>query len=286
MSRLYWLLWLPSLLLFLVFVLSGGFFYLLALALLGALIMLWGVIADKAGEFRCRNRRCPHGMKGGQTQDLCSLCREELQLRREREERKARIRLAASTMRIRELERIRGARFRTRDYLLSLSPEEFENVVAELFRKLGHAVKQTARTGDRGRDAITEKEGRKYVVECKRYAPDKSLGRPHLQKLFAAMSEERAAGAFLVTTAKFARTGSEYAQKNRIELVDLDHLLALMRQAYPESDDHNVFRVICEECGAVHTFALTPADQKRLCGCGATVLRPLTENDLSLRRLP
>ena len=55
------------------------------------------------------------------------------------------------------------------------------------------------------------KDRRKLLVECKHYDPDSRVGRPVLQKLFAAMTEEEADGGIFVTNGGFAKTAFEYA---------------------------------------------------------------------------
>ena len=61
---------------------------------------------------------------------------------------------------------------------------------------MGYDVEQTPYTNDGGRDAVAQKDGRVFLIECKRYAADRTVGRPELQKLFAAMTEANADGGF------------------------------------------------------------------------------------------
>ena len=141
-----------------------------------------------------------------------------------------------------------------RDYkkLLELSPHNFENLVSELFRKMGYTVKQTPYTNDRGRDAIARKGGKTYLVECKRYARDRKIGRRDLQIFHSAMTEEAAAGGFLVTTGKFGRTTKEFVRDKKIELIDEKRLIEMMRRYMPyDSREADKFRVMCEECGSI-----------------------------------
>ena len=141
-----------------------------------------------------------------------------------------------------------------RDYkkLLELSPHNFENLVSELFRKMGYTVKQTPYTNDRGRDAIARKGGKTYLVECKRYARDRKIGRRDLQIFHSAMTEEAAAGGFLVTTGKFGRTTKEFVRDKKIELIDEKRLIEMMRRYMPyDSREADKFRVMREECGSI-----------------------------------
>jgi restriction system protein len=82
-------------------------------------------------------------------------------------------------------------------------------------------VKQTPYSSDGGKDAIAMKDGKKVLIECKRYEKD-LIGRPALQKFYAAIMEEKAAKGIFVTTSGFARTALEYqyVRSNLIELID------------------------------------------------------------------
>lgn len=96
------------------------------------------------------------------------------------------------------------------DGLLSMNPREFETEVINLYRKLGYTVTQTPYTNDKGKDGIAIKDGIKYLIEAKRYTTG-MIGRPALQKFFAAIYEEKAAGGFFVTTSYFTSSAKEYA---------------------------------------------------------------------------
>jgi len=58
------------------------------------------------------------------------------------------------------------------------------------------------------------------------------IGRPYLQKFWAAMQEEKAVKGLFINTGTFASTAYEYAKKSRIELIDMEGLLKLTKKAY------------------------------------------------------
>ena len=123
--------------------------------------------------------------------------------------------------------------------LFKLSPQDFEDFIAELFKRYGFKVTQTPYTNDRGKDAIMEKDNKKYVLECKHYSKDSSIGRPHLQKFFAAMHEEKAEKGYFITTCFFADTAIEYAKNNNIELIDLTKLKFMINEKFPNNKNNN-----------------------------------------------
>jgi len=102
--------------------------------------------------------------------------------------------------------------------LLSLTPEEFESIVAKMYRELNYAVEQTPMSNDFGRDLVLKKDGKTTFVECKRYAQDKLIGRPALQKFYAAIITMKADSGIFVTTSDFAETAVKFAAENRIEI--------------------------------------------------------------------
>ena len=217
---------------------------------------------------------CPHRVPGGITSSKCPKCleyqrqqealaarQEALAAQRARNRERDRIQQEVQRARIRErAQKLRDEEFQRladqirRDYkrLLEITPRDFEILVSSLFRKMGYFVQQTPFTNDRGRDAIARSRGKTYLIECKAYAKDKTVGRPALQKLHSAMTEEAAAGGFCVTTGKFANTAEEFAQGKNIELVDGQGLVELMRRYMPyDTEQADVFKEMCEDCGGI-----------------------------------
>ena len=113
-----------------------------------------------------------------------------------------------------------------------LSGFEFEDVMEDVFRKLGYEnVRQAERVADKGRDIIMEEtvDGtrRAVVVECKHTA---SVGRPVVQKLHSAVATYDYPGpkrGMVATTGRFTNPAREYAEALRengdphpVELLD------------------------------------------------------------------
>ncbi|MFA9518120.1 restriction endonuclease [Halopenitus sp. H-Gu1] len=99
-----------------------------------------------------------------------------------------------------------------------LSGFEFEDVMEDVFRKLGYEnVRQAERTADEGRDILMEEvvDGtrRGIVVECKHTG---TVGRPVVQKLHSAIATFEFDGpkrGMVVTTGRFTNPAIEYAQR-------------------------------------------------------------------------
>jgi len=235
---------------------------------------------------------CPHDIPKGETRDRCATCikeREEENNRREKErqesQRLQRIKEAADSLRHEELKRLAKARVGKLDFLMTGTPREFEDTVAAMFEKLGYSVKQTPYSGDRGKDAVATKGGKKMLIECKRYEKDNLIGRPALQKFYAAIMEEKAGKGFFVTTSGFARTAVEYdyVRSNLIELIDGQMLAHMMVRAFPDSSDPEKYRVMCLQCGSEVTFNLSEGETQRFCSNNHLVSNDLRAEKLSLR---
>ncbi len=202
-----------------------------------------------------KNTICKHGVFGGSSYNQCKTCFDENianqeKLIRERKEKeqieheKKKHEYEQLKIEREKAEQLEQIKLKNLNYLLSLSPEEFENAVAKLFVSLGYSVKQTPFTGDGGLDAIATKDGTKHLIECKRYAIDNLVGRPELQKFFAAIIQENASGGFFVTTSNFSDKAKKFIQNDhikqrKIELIDGNKLIEIIQKAYPEENNIN-----------------------------------------------
>jgi hypothetical protein len=167
---------------------------------------------------------CPHGVFAGQYGNRCGKCvheqkeieekqrreRELLerqqQIERELQERQQRINAAAESLQRDERSRLASSLIPSIEELRSISPQDFDDEIARMFERLGYEVKQTPYVNDHGRDAILVKDGKKFLLECKRYGEGNVSGRRDLQILHSNIIKDRAVAAFFVTTGGLRRT--------------------------------------------------------------------------------
>jgi HJR/Mrr/RecB family endonuclease len=99
--------------------------------------------------------------------------------------------------------------------MLSLPSRAFEELVAELFAARGFDVELTSATRDGGRDIIAVHETMglrsRYLIECKRYAPQNRVGLAIVQRLFGVKMAENANKAIIATTSNFTRDAKSFA---------------------------------------------------------------------------
>ncbi len=116
------------------------------------------------------------------------------------------------------------------DEIDRMSGAEFERRLAVLFRRLGYRAEVVGSTrGDYGADLVLEKDGRRTVVQAKRWK--KRVGLRAVQEVAAARSYYGADGAMVVTNSRFTRQAWDLAARTDVSLRDRDTLVATLLQA-------------------------------------------------------
>ena len=183
---------------------------------------------------------------------LCDGCQRrvaEVQAGKERLEREERERVRQQKEDERHKEFVERAKDRA--HWLSLSPHAFELQVARLFSALEYSVRPTPASNDAGVDIYMEKDGKKSVVQCKHFTRG-NVSRPDVQQFFGVIIHENAAAGFFITTAGFSPHARAFAEGKPIQLIDLDALLAIGRQAGLQS----ATTTRCSNCGVPTTGRL------------------------------
>ena len=107
----------------------------------------------------------------------------------------------------------------TRQQLYAMSPKTFEKYAAGLFRQKGYRVKLRGSSGDMGVDLeLTQTSGKRAIVQCKRYR--NTVGPEIIRELYGTLVHERAAHAFLVTTADISDAARQWARGKPMTLID------------------------------------------------------------------
>jgi restriction system protein len=114
--------------------------------------------------------------------------------------------------------------------LASLTPEGFEEFVAELFEALGYEVETVGGTGDEGADLRVRRAGLVAVVQCKYHARG-VVGSPELQKFLGTVHHTRSHKGFFVTTRTFSLAAEKFVAEHPIELIDGPRLVELVHEA-------------------------------------------------------
>lgn len=119
-----------------------------------------------------------------------------------------------------------------RPNLMELNPYEFENLVTNLFSKMGLDTKQTRSSKDGGIDAVAfdlrPVLGGKIVIQAKRYK--NVVGVSSVRDLYGTMINEGATKGILVTTSWYGPDAYEFSKNKPIELIDGRGLLYLLHE--------------------------------------------------------
>lgn len=111
------------------------------------------------------------------------------------------------------------------DRLRGMTGTEFEEYVADLFRRLGFSAETTPATGDHGLDLILRKGNEMSVAQCKCWA--QPIGEPVVREFYGALVGAGAATGYLVATSSFTSAALTFAQGKPLKLIDLDALILM-----------------------------------------------------------
>jgi restriction system protein len=115
---------------------------------------------------------------------------------------------------------------------MDLNPFEFENLITNLFSKMGLDAKQTRSSKDGGVDTVAFDTrpivGGKVVIQAKRYK--NVVGVSAVRDLYGTMINEGANKGILVTTSNYGPDAYDFSKDKPIELVDGGGLLYLLEQ--------------------------------------------------------
>lgn len=99
-----------------------------------------------------------------------------------------------------------------------LSWREFENLVAEFFRRKGFMVEQRGgRAPDGGVDLVARIGEDRYLVQCKHWRVQR-VGVAVVREICGVAAAEGAAGVFVVTSGTFTDEARKFVRENRIDI--------------------------------------------------------------------
>jgi restriction system protein len=120
----------------------------------------------------------------------------------------------------------------SRPNLLKLSPTEFEHLVRQLFVAMGAEAWATIPSKDGGVDAVATSKnlffGGVCLIQAKRWSG--LVGLESVHALTGVMADHNATTGVLVTTSWFGRASEQFANRNRITLVNGAELKQLIKE--------------------------------------------------------
>ena len=111
----------------------------------------------------------------------------------------------------------------TQKFWFELSPFEFEEVVADWYKRQGYMVKVTPKSGDNGVDIIISKGSYTAYVQCKRYRTSK-VDRPTLNALYGVVCADKVSQGIVVCLLGVTDGAKEFADRVGIKIVTIENL--------------------------------------------------------------
>lgn len=122
--------------------------------------------------------------------------------------------------------------------LFSVSPTEFEHLIAALFADMGYQVAVTDQQGDKGIDVIARNATEVLAIQVKQHSRGNKVGRPTVQQVIGAMAQAGADQAVIVSSAGFTKTAIEASRElgNAVNLINGQELVQLLTESQHHPD--------------------------------------------------
>lgn len=134
----------------------------------------------------------------------------------------------------------------------------FEELVAEAYRRQGYRVVEGDYGADGGIDLQLSKNGDITLVQCKQWRVQK-VGVSVVREMFGVLTASHAAKVVIICSGYFTQESTAFSHNKPIELIDGHSLLALIRGVQPSASVEAGEKPQCPRCGQ----ALTERTAKR-----------------------
>jgi restriction system protein len=135
---------------------------------------------------------------------------------------------------------------------------QFEHYLVELFKKYHYKAVRTPDSGDYGADLILKKDGKKIVVQAKRYV--NNVGIKAVQEVLGAKSYYKADEGWVVANSNYTKAAIKLAKESNVRLVARAELVSMLLHLQTKNDKPNPKEIkqsveaqekkICSECGS------------------------------------
>lgn len=136
----------------------------------------------------------------------------------------------------------------TLDFIASLDSRQFECIVERLYDAMGYETTLTPAQKDGGRDINAERNSpgqrERLLIECKLYS--RPVGVEYARRLLGSVSAMKSNRGVLVTNNRFTKGAREFADGNRIELIDGTELVPLLNSNLGAKWPLHIERLVAE----------------------------------------
>jgi restriction system protein len=132
---------------------------------------------------------------------------------------------------------------------------QFEHYLGLLFKSQGYKVELTRAAGDYGADLVIQKDGKRIVVQAKRYS--KNVGIEAVQQAQASIAHYKAHEAWVVSNRDYTDAARNLASSNSVRLINREMLIEMILKMNPagKPDPKQVIaqmpqkQLTCDRCG-------------------------------------
>ena len=135
------------------------------------------------------------------------------------------------------------------DTIRDLHWRNFEELVAEAYRRQGYRVTEGGYGADGGIDLVLKKGDEKILVQCKQWKAQK-VGVSVVREMFGVLTASNASRVFIICSGKFTQQAIDFALSKPISLMGADELLSLVQSVQPETKLETAKPVVCPRCGS------------------------------------
>lgn len=137
----------------------------------------------------------------------------------------------------------------------TMTGTQFEYFLKLLYKQKGYKVETTKVTGDFGADLVMTKDGKKIVVQAKRY--NSRVGIKAIQEVASSIAFYKADEGWAITNSEFTDAAIELSKSNNIKIIERKELINMIAQLNGQLPQMTVNQSInhtpkelCKVCGS------------------------------------
>lgn len=125
---------------------------------------------------------------------------------------------------------------------------EFEEMVAEAYRRRGYRVKEGGYGADGGIDLELRKDGELVFVQCKQWKSQK-IGVNIVREMFGVLMDSKASRMIVIGSGSFTTPAKEFVVGKPVELIDGPMLVQLLQGVQKDALINSEVAAACPKCG-------------------------------------
>lgn len=125
----------------------------------------------------------------------------------------------------------------------------FEELVAEAYRRQGYRVTEGGFGADGGIDLELRKSEERVLVQCKQWKAQK-VGVSVVREMFGVLTASNANKVIIICSGRFTQQAIDFASDKPVTLIDGNELLPLVHEVQTEPKVEAINQNVCPRCGS------------------------------------